>query len=352
MSYPIHIGSGILSLLKENKFVQTASLIVIITDKNVAKYWLLSLKKIVSDKKVITIIINPGESNKTIQTLETIWKKMLKQGADRSSVVITLGGGVICDVGGFAAATFMRGIPVIHIPTSLLAQVDASIGGKTAIDFCDIKNSIGIFYQPSCVIIDVQTLCTLPRRQIISGFAEIVKHAIIADRSLLDFLLNKKMSEIKDEEWQKIIHTSVDIKKRIVEQDEQEKNGIRKQLNFGHTIGHAVESLSLKTKSPLLHGEAIAIGMMAETRMSCLAGKIPEEEEKMIGFLLKKSGLPTDVAHISSEKIIKLIQTDKKNMDGKILWSLPFRIGDVKSDCILRPEIIKKGILSIIKKRI
>ncbi|MFH0772976.1 MAG: 3-dehydroquinate synthase [bacterium] len=343
-THSFHIGKGIMSILKSNKTVQSASSIVVITDKNVAMHWQVPLKK------TITIIIEPGEENKTIQTLEHIWKRMLEAGVDRSSVVVTLGGGVVCDIGGLAAGTFMRGIPVIHIPTTLLAQVDASVGGKTAIDFCGIKNSIGIFHPSATTIIDVLTLKTLPHKQIVSGFAEIIKHAVIADRALFDVLLKIKIGGISDKEWIGIITQSIHIKKKIVEQDETEKNGIRKRLNFGHTVGHAIEALSIEAKNPLLHGEAIALGMVAETRMSRLAGHISEEDEKMINSLLLKSGLPVSIANISNEKIIKLMRSDKKNRGGKILWSLPFRIGNVKSDCILNPDIINKGILSIIKK--
>lgn len=345
----IHIGSGILPLLKSDKTVQSASSIVIITDSNVARHWLEPIIKVLSGKKIITICINPGEMFKTIDTLKIIWKKILEGRVDRSSVVITLGGGVMCDIGGFAAGTYMRGIPVVHIPTTLLAQIDASVGGKTAIDFCDIKNSIGVFHQPSTVIIDIQMLQTLPHRQIVSGFAEIVKHAVIADQSLFDFLLKKKVDEISNEEWIEIIRRSINVKKRIVEQDETEKNGVRKQLNFGHTVGHAIESLSLKTLNPLLHGEAVAIGMVAETRMSRHAGLISQEDEEVIISAITQWGLPTDISVISASQIQRIIRTDKKNKEGIILWSLPMDIGKVKSDIFLSPEIIKKGILSIIK---
>jgi len=344
MKTKIHVGNKILSILKKNEMLQSASTVVVITDKNVARHWQVPLKK------TITIIIEPGEKHKTIQTLQFIWERMLREGADRSSVVVTLGGGVVCDIGGFAAGTFMRGIPVIHVPTTLLAQVDASVGGKTAIDFCGIKNSIGVFHQPSEVIIDIQTLKTLPSRQIVSGLAEIIKHAVIADKRQFDVLSKRNLNKMKDEEWVEIITKSIDIKKRIVMRDETEKNGVRKKLNFGHTVGHTVEALSLKTNNSLLHGEAVALGMIAETRMSRLAGNISEEEETEISSLIRKSGLPTSIVNMSPRRISELIHADKKNRGGKILWSLPFRIGNVKSDCILSPEIIKAGILSIIKK--
>jgi 3-dehydroquinate synthase len=272
---------------------------------------------------------------------------MLKGGVDRSSVVVTLGGGVVGDIGGFAAATFMRGIPVVHIPTTLLAQVDAGVGGKTAIDFCGIKNSIGVFHQPSAVVIDVQMLSTLPHRQLVSGFAEIIKHAIIADKDFFILLSKKKISEIKNNEWMHIISKSIEIKTNIVEQDENEKNGIRKQLNFGHTIGHAVEALSLKTNHPLLHGEAVAIGMMAEARMSRLAGLLSKKEEELIISVLWHLENLKHISGISFSQIHHIIKTDKKNKKEILLWSLPIAIGKVQSDLILTGEVVKKGILSI-----
>jgi 3-dehydroquinate synthase len=343
----IHIGNNILSVLKNIEIVQMASSIVIVTDDNVEKHWLTPVQTILSNKKIITICIKHGEANKTIKTLEFIWKKMLKGGVDRSSVVVTLGGGVVGDIGGFAAATFMRGIPVVHIPTTLLAQVDAGVGGKTAIDFCGIKNSIGVFHQPSAVVIDVQMLSTLPHRQLVSGFAEIIKHAIIADKDFFILLSKKKISEIKNNEWMHIISKSIEIKTNIVEQDENEKNGIRKQLNFGHTIGHAVEALSLKTNHPLLHGEAVAIGMMAEARMSRLAGLLSKKEEELIISVLWHLENLKHISGISFSQIHHIIKTDKKNKKEILLWSLPIAIGKVQSDLILTGEVVKKGILSI-----
>jgi 3-dehydroquinate synthase len=192
-------------------------------------------------------------------------------------------------------------------------------------------------------------LKTLQIRQIISGFAEIIKHTIIADRKLFDSLSNITISKLNDEKWVQIIARSIRIKKEIVEQDEEEKNGIRKQLNFGHTVGHAIESLSLKTNNPILHGEAVAIGMLAETRMSCLAGHISRNDEKEIITTLTQCELPTHISGIPVSEIQNKICTDKKNTQEKILWSLPLRIGKVESDIILNPDVIKNGILSIIK---
>jgi len=338
----IDIGKGNLSNIKNIQIVKSANSVTIITDENVAKHWLNPLLITLSDSKTKVIQIKSGEQNKSIRTLEMIWKEMLAGGADRSSVVVTLGGGVVCDIGGFAAATYMRGIPVVHIPTTLLAQVDASIGGKTAIDFMGIKNSIGIFHQPSAVIIDVDTLKTLPHRQIISGMAEVIKHAIIADRKLFTILLKMKVDTLRSEDWIKIISRSVAIKQKIVDRDIQEKNGIRKQLNFGHTVGHAIEALSLKTNNSLLHGEAVALGMVAEANMSRTV------DERLIVSLIFHWGLPLSISGMSLSQINSVIQTDKKNRAGKILWSLPRKIGSIQTDVQLEQELVSKGILSII----
>ena len=346
--YPVYVGSSILAKVKDIPVVKAASSLVIVTDTVVAKLWLESLKKELTPQKICVIRIQPGEKNKTLSTLSIIWEKMLKNNVDRSSVIVTLGGGVVCDMGGFAAGTFMRGIPVIHIPTTLLAQVDAGVGGKTAIDFCGAKNNIGVFHQPHAVIIDVQMLQTLPQRQIVSGFAEVIKHAIIADTKLFEKLIKINIETISNKEWVNIITQSIKVKKRIVELDEMEKNGMRKLLNFGHTIGHAIESLSLKTESPLLHGEAVSIGMVAETKMSRLAGLISVQEEENIVSLILKYNLPTFITGISPSDILSMMCVDKKNKKGKILWVLPTKIGNAKSDIFLSKEIIKKGILAII----
>jgi 3-dehydroquinate synthase len=348
-TYPIFIGEDILSMLKELEQVQSASSLVLITDVNVAKHWLSSIENKLSNKRIVTICISPGEKNKTIHTLEMLWKKMILGGVDRSSIVITIGGGVVSDIGGFAASTYMRGIPVIHIPTTLLAQVDASIGGKTAIDFCEVKNSIGTFHQPSTVIIDVKTLATLPSEQLVSGFAEVVKHGIIADRDFFIFLSKKKIREIKSSEWTQIIAKSLEIKKIIVEQDEEERNGIRKQLNVGHTVGHAVEALSMKSKQFLLHGEAVAIGIAAEAHMSRIAGFLSQADEELIISSLLQWELPIKVKKTSSVEIIKKIRSDKKNNSGTILWTLPIAVGKVKTDIQLDEDVIREGILSIIQ---
>jgi len=344
---PLIIGNGVIKQLSENHAIKHAQNICIITDTCVAPLWLEQVKKHIENKSVCVIIIETGEKNKTMRTLRKILKEMVELGVDRSSVVITLGGGVVCDIGGLAAGLLMRGVPVIHVPTTLLAQVDASIGGKTAIDFQGLKNMVGMFYQPTAVFIDVQMLKTLPERELISGCGEIIKHAIIADNILLK-IFNKKSVDISDVEWIAIIKRSCRIKKTIVQKDEEEKNGERKKLNFGHTVGHAIESISLKSDHPLLHGEAIAIGMISETRMSVLMGILSKQEEEVIRLAISQCGLPTSIANVDIEDIEKAMLHDKKNSQGKVLFSLPTKIGAVKSNCVVSQHIVHQGLKSII----
>ena len=262
-------------LLKKNMkkimIKKDVSQIGILTDENVGRFWLQTVKKIIG-RETVDIIIPTGEKSKSINQAKNIWRKMLKNGFDRKSLLINLGGGVIADLGGFCASTFMRGISFIQIPTTLLAMVDASVGGKTGVNLDDVKNIIGTFTLPNNIIIDVDFLKTLPKRELIAAFAEIIKHSLINSRKHFDLVTRKKPLEFNNKELIEIINRSVQLKRRIVEKDFKEVTGLRRSLNFGHTIGHAVETLCLQRKNPLLHGEAVAIGLVAESRLSNLMG--------------------------------------------------------------------------------
>lgn len=270
------------------------------------------------------IEIDNGEENKNIDICIGIWKMLLDFGADRKSLVINLGGGVVTDMGSFAAATYKRGIDFLQIPTTLLSQVDASVGGKTGIDVDAVKNMVGTFTNPQTVIIDPNFLLTLPKREIISGFAEIIKHGLIVDKAYF----NSIKAIIFDDIDPNIIHRSVEIKNEIVTEDPHEKN-IRKKLNYGHTIGHAVESHSLQNdKNPLLHGEAIAIGMIAESYLSYkFAGLAEDELNEICTFIL--SVYPAyKVDENSFDELIAYMKNDKKNEDDKINFTLLNSIGN------------------------
>lgn len=323
-AYPIFIGPSLMekipTLLDIGKFSKT----FIITDQNTKP---LFLKKLIASLPLesVSIVLPNGEKAKNIESIKKIWAALLKRQYDRKSLVINLGGGVIGDIGGFAASTFMRGVDFLNIPTTLLAQVDASVGGKTGIDFAGIKNLIGTFNQPIAVVCDINLLSTLPNREFISGFAEIIKHGLIADKNYFNFVISKKPGDFNNKELTTIVLNSIRIKASIVNKDEKE-SGLRKILNFGHTIGHAIESLSQETATPLLHGEAISIGMVAEGQISKLLGLLSNQEYKIIEQSLAKSGLPTKL-DLPADDILEKIKSDKKNIKGETKFTLLGGIG-------------------------
>lgn len=326
-TYPIYIGSNILSCVKDFK-LKEYSKIVVITDTVIAKIHLEKLLSYLS-KDSLVITIPSGERAKSIECLEEVWRQLLNLGCDRKSLIINLGGGVVGDLGGFAAATFMRGIDYLQIPTTVLSQVDASIGGKTGINFLEIKNLIGAFRQPIGIICDVSILSTLPKREFNEGFGEIIKHGLIADKNYFEFVTSKKPKDFNQKELIEIIADSVTIKKKIVESDVEEKDR-RRLVNFGHTIGHAIESLSHSSKAALLHGEAVSIGMIAETKISVLKGMITHDDLKMIVLILQEASLPTKYK-FDIKKALEKIKSDKKNISGKVFFTLLSGIGECET---------------------
>ena len=283
------------------------------------------------------IRIASGELNKTIDTCQKIWLDMFAANADRRSVLICLGGGVIGDMGGFSASTFKRGIDFIQIPTTLLSQVDSSIGGKLGIDFAAVKNSIGVFANPKAVFISSDFLTTLSAREVRSGFGEIIKHALIADAEQWAGL--SKIDDLTTVNWDKIITPSLKVKQRVVEIDPFE-HGLRKALNFGHTIGHAVESMALATENPLTHGEAIAIGMICEAYLSNLLRGLPMEDlNEIVTFILKIYG-KYDIQQFDIQYLIALMKQDKKNDGDEINFTFLTKIGEVAVNCTATPQTI------------
>lgn len=323
-SYTIFVGKNILENLDKLIAVKKYSKLFVITDTNLKKQ--LQIIENNLENEIVTYKINPGEKEKNIETVQKIWKAMLNSGLDRHSLVINLGGGVICDMGGFAASTYMRGVDFINIPTTLLSEVDASVGGKTGFDFGEIKNLIGNFTQPQAVIIDVTTLQTLPKREFLSGFAEIIKHGLILDKDYFEKVTSKNPLAFSKEELVEIIARSCEIKAAVVQNDEKE-SGNRKLLNFGHTIGHAVEALSLETDKPLLHGEAVSIGMVAEAMLAQELGLISASEVTVIQNVLKNAGLPITLPDFPIKTLITKMQSDKKNTGGKINFTLLKELG-------------------------
>ncbi|GAB4494169.1 MAG: 3-dehydroquinate synthase [Raineya sp.] len=267
----------------------------------------------------------PGEEHKNIDTCQLIWKAMTEANIDRKALLVNVGGGVIGDMGGFCAATYKRGIDFVQVPTTLLAQVDASVGGKLGIDFEGYKNQIGVFAQPQAVFIDTQFLNTLPQEQLRSGFAEILKHCLIADKDMWNTLIEK--TNWQEQDWQELVRHSVEIKSEIVAKDFEEKS-VRKLLNFGHTIGHALESHFLGTKKTLLHGEAVAWGMVAESFISYKKGYLSKIDYEEIATYITEVFSPKPVWTDSDiEKITQMTTQDKKNEQGKRFFSLLGEIG-------------------------
>ncbi len=345
-TYPIIISRNIFETIHDHFDFAKYTKIAIITDENVARFWLESLRESLSnfEEKITVITLPPGEKHKNLQVVETCWQKLSEAKFDRHSLVVALGGGVVGDMAGFVSSTYMRGIDYIQIPTTLIAQADSSVGGKTGFDFLGQKNNIGAFYQPRAVLIDTDTLTTLPRREYVQGFAEIIKYGLIADANFFAFLESKQTDNFSTEELIDALKTSLGIKKEIVENDLLEQTGKRKLLNFGHTLGHAVESLSHEFGDGLLHGEAVAIGMVGESWLSWQEGLIRESEFDEIKSTIAGLQLPTDLSYFDGKieqgelqkKLIRLIESDKKNIGNEVRWTLLEKIGQGIADYQLK----------------
>lgn len=313
------------------------SKLFVLVDEETEKHCYPLLKPLLKAHKVITV--PHGEVNKTLASCSKIWQALTENEADRNALLINLGGGVITDMGGFCAGTYKRGINFINIPTTLLAQVDASVGGKTGVDFASFKNHIGLFCVPRYVLVDTVFHQTLADKQLRSGFAEMLKHGVISDMSHWKALkqvgyANIELSLIKD---------SVGIKQRIVEADPTEK-GLRKILNFGHTIGHAIESFCLSNGIALLHGEAVAIGMIAETYISRKKEMISEElYTEIVNYLTSVYQLP-EIKKTSYAEIVRLCKQDKKNKDGAIFMSLLENRGQATFDIAVEDSLIDEAL--------
>lgn len=327
-------GHDLKKFLEEKNY----STIAVLTDNNTA---LCCYPKIQSFLPLHqTINIPSGEEHKTISTCETIWSKMTDFTLDRHSVMIIIGGGVLGDMGGFCAATYKRGVDFVLIPTTLLSQVDASIGGKLGIDFKHFKNHIGVFQTPVFTLLDSGFLQTLPEAEMRSGFAEVIKHALIADLEMWKEIQKKS---ILDQSWDVLLKHSVNVKLNVVIQDPYEK-GLRKILNAGHTIGHAVETYLLKTKRKILHGEAVAVGLVCEGFLSREKGMITQREfEEIKHYILKVFG-KVKFESGEEEGITKLTTQDKKNKENKVLCVLLDGIGKARWDCEIRPEEVKRAL--------
>lgn len=328
-SYPIIIGSHFLENASEylTPYI-SGSQVCIVTNDVIAPLYLDTLKQqLDSQYQVFSVILPDGESNKNLATLSNIFEALLKNGSNRDITLIALGGGIVGDMTGFAAASFMRGVDFIQVPTTLLAQVDSSVGGKTGVNHPLGKNMIGAFYQPKCVLIDVNLLKTLPQRELSAGLAEVIKYGFIADKEFLHWLdENINLLNERDEEALAFaIKKSCECKAYVVSQDEKEK-GLRAILNFGHTFGHAIEA-HYQYKI-FLHGEAVAIGMHMALKLSQLMGYISDSQLDKGKSMMLAANLPVMLAEkVATEVLIEFMKVDKKAQSGQIRLVLLEAIG-------------------------
>ena len=350
-SYNIFIKEGLIKNSAEllSRYV-SGKKCFLISDTNVFELYgnnTISMLRKASAVDIVAFKFTPGEQSKNIKTLSNIYEAMADAGMSRDSVIIALGGGVVGDISGFAAATYMRGIDFIQIPTSLLAMVDSSVGGKTGIDLKAGKNLAGAFWQPKVVIIDPEVLQTLPMRELKTGMAEVIKYGIIYDKPFFSFLEKeiKRIISLDLSVFTEIISTCCKIKAKVVIEDERE-NGIRAILNFGHTFGHAIEAV---TKYKIYtHGEAVAIGMLMAAKTAAMLNLISSNELKKISELIESTGLHSKAEGIKAEEVYQAMFKDKKVKNGKINFVIPESIGTVIIKPIDQERLLKSAIADYI----
>lgn len=332
-SYDIVAGSGTLGGLgKAVMEIKPGPKVALVTNHKVRDLYGAEAEAslMTAGLEVVTISIPDGEQYKDMLWMEKVLTDMLRAGLDRGSVVVALGGGVVGDLAGFAASVYMRGIRFVQVPTTLLSQVDSSVGGKTGVNHPLGKNMIGTFWQPSLVWIDVDTLKTLPRRELLAGAAEVIKYGVIWDAEFFDYLAHNReaLLSLDPSVLTRVIMRSCAIKAEVVSRDERE-SGLRSILNYGHTIGHAIEAVEGYGK--LLHGEAVAIGMNLEARLSRSLGLLGAEDASRIKALIDAYGLPSMLpAEAAPSSVLEAMALDKKALSGKLRFTLPERIGAVK----------------------
>ncbi|NLM12687.1 MAG: 3-dehydroquinate synthase [Epulopiscium sp.] len=344
-SYPIYFSQNFENLLEAlSQHGLFNRKVCIITDYTVDYYYGNPLMNVLKREydNVYKFIFEPGEENKNLNTIQDIYKFFIEHHLDRNSLIFALGGGVTGDMAGFAAATYMRGIPFVQVPTTLLAQVDSSVGGKVGVDFLQHKNMIGAFYQPAFVYINLSTLKTLPTKQLSSGMGEVIKHGLILDDNYFSFVESSTDSvfDLNETILEKIIQRSCELKASIVSQDEKEL-GLREILNFGHTIGHAIETL---LNFELLHGECVSLGMVGAAYLSYKNNLISWESLKRIEKVLQAYHLPIRIKQLESEKIYQQMLLDKKVKNNKITFVLLSSIGNAIRVVDLTEDMIQSSI--------
>lgn len=333
-TYDVHCANGILARSRSmiSKLGDTTGVFVL-SSPHVWRHWGKQVAKDLGVTRADRLILfEDSERTKRLQTVEALTRALVRAGADRRSLVVAVGGGVVGDVGGFVAATYQRGVRLAHIPTTVVAQVDSAIGGKTAVDLPEGKNLVGAFYPPKIVLADPTLLATLPHREFRSGLYEVVKYGIIADPELFDFFEKRLPAILRRDQaamgW--LIPRSIGIKAYVVEKDEHE-SGLRKILNFGHTLGHAFETAT--NYSYFKHGEAVGWGMIAATMIAVAVGLLEEEEASRIIRVVAGIGPLPPLKNFGLPRLKKILAGDKKAQGGRVLWVLPRRIGQTEWNC-------------------
>ena len=332
-------------IAKLRNLVSSHTKTFLLLDENTEKYYLQVLKNIVPLKSdAIKIIIPSGEQNKNIDTVKYIWSQLVENHADRKSLLINIGGGMVTDIGGFAASCYQRGIDFVNIPTTLLGMIDASIGGKTGIDFLGLKNQIGLFSQPLAVVILFEFLETLPKRELLSGLAEIIKYGFIVDKSFLDVRLNNYPVNHVNPVF---IKKAIDVKEKITLSDANE-HGRRKILNFGHTIGHAIETYLIDNQKEIRHGEGVAMGMVSALYLSEKYCGLNHEVTLNYQDLYAKTFNRFSLNDIAVDTLLEIMRHDKKNEGGDIRFVLIEDYGKPVYDVVVKPEDIVNSITYLI----
>jgi shikimate kinase/3-dehydroquinate synthase len=348
-SYPVFVGYGLLDKLGEKmKKAALSGTATIISDENVFSLYVSKAEGVLKSAgfAVNSFVVPAGEETKSIDYAIKIYDFLVEHRAERDDIIIALGGGMVGDLAGFVAATFLRGMPWIQVPTSLVAMVDASIGGKVGINHPEGKNLIGAFYQPNLVLADPQTLTTLHQRELTSGWAEVIKHGLILDEEFVQFLESNvdKLTKLEPELLTRAIARSAAIKAQVVSQDEKEKEGKRTILNYGHTIAHGLEAATQYKR--FLHGEAVAIGMVGAAKLSQRLGLLPSAAVERQQALLQKFRLPTDFTGLDLTGITKAMEVDKKVKEKAIRWVLLQDIGKV----VIRSDVPQQGVLAVLRE--
>ncbi len=328
-SYNIFFNTSFNNLCEALESVNAPGKLLIVTDSNVKELYADEVCNILikAGYDACVFAFPAGEENKGMDTILSVCKACIEHEMDRKSMIVALGGGVVGDMAGFAAAIYMRGIKFVQVPTTLLSQSDSSVGGKTGIDFMNVKNILGAFHQPKMVYINVSTLKTLPEKEFISGMGEVIKHGIIRNKDFFEYIYNniEKVKELECETLLEMAYTNCSVKSDVVSRDEFE-NGLRADLNFGHTIGHAVEA---HFDFSLTHGECVGLGMIAAAYISYKRGNLEKEAFEKIEKILSNYGFKTKVCIKNPDAVKALMQKDKKKSSGKLKFVLPEKIGTV-----------------------